>query len=64
NGLKDEPTFNQLLKFESFLVELDCNDNWVEEAIIKAKKLMNTDLIPNVSYKCDASQYLKKKVCK
>ena len=31
------------LKFKSYLVELDCNDNWVEEAIINAKNLINKD---------------------
>ena len=61
NGLKDEPMFDKTLKFESFLVEFDCNDNWVEEAIIHAKKLMDTDSMPKGSYKCDTCQYLKKR---
>ena len=60
NGLKDKPKFNQFLKFKSFLVELDCNDNWVEDAVIKAKKLIYTNLIPKGFYKCDTYQYLKK----
>ncbi len=53
--------FNKTLKFESFLVEFDCNDNWVEEAIIHAKKLMDTGSMPKGSYKCDTCQYLKKR---
>ena len=61
NGLKDEPMFDKTLKFESFLVEFDCNDNWVEEAIIHAKKLMDTGSMPKGSYKCDTCQYLKKR---
>ena len=61
NGLKNEPMFNKLLKFESFLVELDCNDNWVEEAIINAKNLYETNLMPKGSIKCDTCQYLKKR---
>ena len=61
NGLKDEPMFDKTLKFESFLVELNCNDNWVEEAIIHAKNLIETGLMPKGSYKCDTCQYLKKR---
>ena len=49
------------LKFEPFLIELDCNDNWVEDAILNAKKLIETDLMPKGSYKCDTCQYLKKR---
>ena len=61
NGLKDEPMFEKVLKFKSYLVELDCNDNWVEEAIINAKNLINKDSMPKGSYKCDTCQYLKKR---
>ena len=61
NGLKDEPMFNKVLKFKSFLVELDCCDNWVEEAILNAKKMMENDKIPKGSFKCDTCQYLKKR---
>ena len=61
NGLKDEPMFNKVLKFKSFLVELDCCDNWVEEAILNAKKMMDDDKIPKGSFKCDTCQYLKKR---
>ena len=61
NGLKNEPMFDQILKFEPFLIELDCNDNWVEDAILNAKKLIETDLMPKGSYKCDTCQYLKKR---
>ena len=46
---------------QSYLNELDCNDNWVEEAIINAKSLINEDSIPKGSYKCDTCQYLKKR---
>ena len=31
NGLKNEPMFNQEMKFEHYLIKLDCNDEWVEE---------------------------------
>ena len=61
NGLKNEPMFNEVLKFKPFLVELDCSDNWVEEAILNAKKMMENDKIPKGSFKCDTCQYLKKR---
>ena len=49
NGLKNEPMFNQVLKFEQHLVELECNDSWVEEAIISAKNLLESDVFPKGS---------------
>ena len=61
NGLKDEPMFNQVLKFELYLVDLDCNDDWVETAIINAKNLMGNSKMPRGSIKCDTCQYLKKR---
>ena len=61
NGLKNEPMFNQALKFELHLVELQCNDEWVEDALIKAKDLMASDEFPGGSKNCDTCQYLKKR---
>ncbi len=61
NGLKNEPMFNQQLKFELHLVELDCDDSWVEETVIKAKELLDSDTFPNGSRTCDTCQYLKKR---
>ncbi len=61
NGLKNEPMFNQTLKFELHLVELKCNDNWVEKAIISAKTLLEEGGYPKGSKYCDTCQYLKKR---
>ena len=61
NGLKDEPMFDQVLKFELHLVKLECDDNWVEKAIINAKNLMESEDLPYGSSKCDTCQYLKKR---
>ena len=49
------------LKFELHLVELQCNDEWVEDALIKAKDLMASDEFPGGSKNCDTCQYLKKR---
>ena len=61
NGLKNEPMFNQVLKFELHLVELECNDDWVSDTIIKAKELLESDEYPQGSINCDTCQYLKKR---
>ena len=60
NGLKNQPMFNQELKFEKYLISLDCDDSWVEEKIIDAVNTLNIDEIPNGSKSCDTCQYLKK----
>ena len=61
NGLKNEPMFNQVLKFELHLVELDCQDNWVSETLVKAKELLERDEYPQGSINCNTCQYLKKR---
>ena len=61
NGLKNEPMFNQTLKFELHLIKLDCNDSWVSKTISEAKKLMDQDIYPDGSFGCDTCRYLKKR---
>ena len=59
NGLRNEPMFNKQLKFELHLIRLECNDEWVEETIIKAKKLLQINDLPTASKKCSTCLYLK-----
>ena len=61
NGLKNEPMFNQSLKFDLHLIRLDCNDGWVAKTIIEAKKLLERDSYPQGSFNCDTCRYLKKR---
>ena len=61
NGLKNEPMFNQTLKFDLHLIRLDCNDSWVAKTIIEAKKLFDQDSYPQGSFNCDTCRYLKKR---
>ena len=61
NGLKNEPMFNQTLKFELHLIKLDCNDSWVSKTISEAKNLMDQDIYPDGSFACDTCRYLKKR---
>ena len=43
NGLKNEPMFEQTLKFELHLVKLECDDSWVEESVVAAANLLKSD---------------------
>ena len=61
NGLKNEPMFNQTLKFELHLIKLDCSDSWVSKTISKAKNLMDQDSYPDGSFGCETCRYLKKR---
>ncbi|HJM82053.1 MAG TPA: PD-(D/E)XK nuclease family protein [Nitrospinota bacterium] len=61
NGLKDEPLFEQSLKFELHLIRLDCNDAWVEEKVIEASRLLGSDEFPGASPTCENCNYLKKR---
>ena len=61
NGLKNEPMFNQTLKFELHLIKLVCNDSWVSKAISDAKNLMDKDIYPEGSFGCETCRYLKKR---
>ena len=61
NGLKNEPMFDKMLKFELHLIKLECNDDWVESTIMEAKELYEKDEMPMGSRKCETCQYLKKR---
>ena len=62
NGLKNEPMFNQTLKFELHLIKLDCDDSWVEEKVIEASTLLDSKEIPDSSIECEDCQYFKKRL--
>ena len=59
--LKNQPMFNQELKFEKHLISLECDDSWVEDKIIEAVNTLRGDIMPNGSKNCDTCQYLEKK---
>jgi hypothetical protein len=61
NGLKNEPFFNQELKFELHVIKLDCDDSWVEEKLLEAVNLLKSDEFPPPSESCDVCSYLKKR---
>ena len=59
NGLKNEPMFNQTLKFELHLIKLDCDDNWVSKTISDAKNHGSRYLSRWIG--CETCRYLKKR---
>ena len=59
NGLKNEPMFNQSLKFELHLIKLECNDDWVGETVRKAVKLLASNSFPEASANCDNCNYFR-----
>ena len=61
NGLKNEPSFNQELKFELHLIKLDCDDSWVEQTIIDAVGLIKSGDFPSGSDSCEDCNYLRKR---
>ncbi len=61
NGLKNEPMFNQNLKFELHLVKLECDDSWVEAKVIEASVLLGSNEFPQASRSCENCNYLRKR---
>ena len=59
NGLKNEPMFEQTLKFELHLVKLECDDSWVEESVVAAANLLKSDEYPEASSQCENCNYLR-----
>ncbi len=61
NGLKNQPMFNQELKFEKHLIPLECDDSWVEKKIIEALETLKSDELPKGTIKCDTCLYIKER---
>ena len=60
NGKKHEPMFNQQLTFDLHLVKLECDNSWVEEAVLNAKATLDGDM-PKPSKSCENCNYLRKR---
>ena len=50
--------FNQKIEFDLHLIKLDCNTDWVEQAIIDAKTTLEGDM-PKSAPACENCNYLK-----
>ena len=61
NDVYNKTLVKCLIKFEKYLIDLDCDDSWVEEKIIEAVNALNAEEMPKGSKGCDTCQYLKKR---
>jgi len=61
NGKRNEKTFDKKLSFDLHVIKLECDDTWVESAILHAKSLLESNDLPSSSEKCDTCNYLKKR---
>ena len=61
NGKKNEKFFNNNLKFQSYLIKLNCSTDWVERKIEETVNLLRSDLFPKPSPNCENCNYLKKR---
>ena len=49
-----------MLEFDLHLIRLECDDSWVEQAILEAKKTLEGDM-PKTAPACENCNYLKKR---
>ena len=61
NGKKNEARFDNTLKFDHYLVEIQCNDDWVDEKLTEAVMTMRGSKLPAASHNCENCQYLKQR---
>ena len=60
NGRRNEPMFNQKIEFDLHLIKLECDDSWVENAILETLATYNGSM-PEASSKCEDCNYLRKR---
>ena len=61
NGRKNEPFFNNNLKFDIHLIKIICSTSWVESKIIETVNLLRSENFPEPSTNCENCNYLKKR---
>lgn len=59
NGKTDPEAFNARLEFDVKLLPYDGDDSWVEEALIKARKCLEKNFLPESGSDCDYCAYFK-----
>ena len=50
-----------MFKFESYSIELSCEDDWVERVILEAKNQLEADELPKGEIDCENCRYIKKR---
>ena len=61
NGKKNEPFFNNMIKFDAYFIKLDCCTDWVEEKIIETVELLRSRKFPRPSSECEHCKYLQQR---
>ncbi|MEI6627454.1 MAG: PD-(D/E)XK nuclease family protein, partial [bacterium] len=57
NGQADKKAFDGKLEFDVKIIPYEGDDSWVEQALMDARKCLNSDKIPKSSPHCDYCNY-------
>ncbi len=57
NGKTDEKAFDAKLEFDVTVIPYEGNDDWVEGALMNAKKILDSDTMPESSPDCDYCKF-------
>jgi RecB family exonuclease len=58
NGNTDREAFDARLEFDIKLIPYTGDDSWVEDALIRAKECLTSDVVPEPSLECDYCVYV------
>ncbi len=53
NGMLDKEAFDARLEFDVTLIPYEGDDSWVEDVVLRAKEILDSDEIPEASNECD-----------
>lgn len=59
NGKTDRPGFDSKLEFDISVIPYKGNDDWVEPALVKARKCLSSKSIPKADPDCDYCRYVE-----
>ena len=59
NGIKTLDRFNDVMEFETHVLEYKGSTEWVEDKIFEIKKVLDTQSIPQTTYDCDTCSYVE-----
>jgi len=57
NASKSEPSFDDKLVFETTLVPVEAESEWIEETLDKIKECLEKDYLPEIGAKCEFCPY-------
>ena len=59
NGIKTLDRFNDVMEFETHVLEYKGSTEWVEDKIFEIKKVLDTQSIPQTTDDCSTCSYLE-----